>query len=750
MPLKDVEISIENQGVTLTGVSDENGEYRIAGVPVGRCSIYAETFGYEPVFFSSIVVTSGREVVMNIPLREAIQSIGEVDVFAEEEQDRALNSMVSVSSTQLTIESTQRVAAGINDPARTAQSFAGVATSDDEGNELVIRGNSPRGMLWRMEGIEIPNPNHFTDGEGSSGGGVSALSTLVLDNSDFMTGAFPAEYGNALSGVFDLRLRNGNSENREYSAQIGVLGMQLSAEGPFVKGEDASYLVNYRYSTLELLSAAGIDISGGDIVPVFQDLSYKINIPTKSFGRFAIWGLWAKSSAGSTAIEDSSLWVYRSDRFANTENHGINIVGATHFIGIGTKAYLKTTAAFTYNSFSMIEDSVDYNGNHDVIQENVNQYRSFRINSFINHKFDAKNVLRAGATFELPMYDLLSNELNWNTNEMEIIVDDEGSSSIYRGYAQWQHRFSTRWELNLGAHATYFDLNGDFAIEPRAAATWYASDKHMFSAGFGLHSRIEPLSIYLAEVEQGGASYQPNLDLEMTKALHYVVSHKWKVGTNTSLKTELYYQSLYDVPVHAGDTTGVFSALNFSSGTTNLDLVNEGTGMNYGVEMTLDRQFNNGFYYMVTAALFESKYKIPGFELRDTRYSSNYMSSLMIGKEWRLGSNDQNILGANIRTIWRGGYRFIPIDLDQSNQAGYAVLDYDKAYSDRYPDYFRVDLGVSYQQNNEKWSWKLSVNLQNTTNRLNVWGNYYDAERGTIESYYMNGLLPVINYRVDF
>ncbi|NVK03400.1 MAG: TonB-dependent receptor [Flavobacteriia bacterium] len=750
MSVPFVEVTVESGSFNESVIADADGNFTVLAVPVGRVNVHFNVFGFEPVNLQAINVTSGREVILNISMKEAVNTMDEITVVAETNTSRPLNEMTSVSSKQLTIESTQRVAAGINDPARTVQSFAGVATSDDEGNELVIRGNSPRGMLWRMEGVEIPNPNHFSDGEGSSGGGVSALSTMVLDNSDFMTGAFPAEYGNALSGVFDLRLRNGNTSKREYSAQVGVLGLQLSAEGPFSSNSNASYLVNYRYSTLEMLSAVGIDVAGGDIIPVFQDLSYKINVPSRNAGRFSLWGLWAKSSAGYASETDTSLWEFRSDRFAQSENHGLNIVGLSHFIPLGSNTYLKTTGVYAKNSYAVVEDTLDFDANRTVILEDQNVYNTFRINSYVNHKFDARNVIRAGVTYELPNYSLLSRDMNFSTGTMEVVVDDDGQSTAFRSYGLWQHRYSERFEFNVGMHFTYFNLNGDYAIEPRAGMTYNITESHSVSGGFGIHSRIEPISIYLAEVEENGVMIQPNRDLEMTKAAHYILSYQCVMNSSTSLKTELYYQSIYDVPVAADDSTGTFSALNFSSGTTNRDLVNEGTGENYGVEVTLDKRLSQGYYYMITGALFESKYQNPGFEVRNTRFNSNYMASVMAGKEWTLGSNDQNILGANIRTIWRGGYRYIPIDLQASNVKGSAVYNYEEAYTLRHPDYFRVDVGISYQQNNPKWSWRISLNLQNVTNRLNVWGTYYAADKGTIESFYMNGLLPVLNYRVDF
>lgn len=155
--------------------------------------------------------------------------------------------------------------------------YTGVVYAGDSRNDIVIRGNSPMGLLWRLDGVEIPNPNHFA-ALGTTGGAISIINNNLLTNSDFFTGAFPAEYGNATDGVFDLKLRSGNNENREYVFQVGLNGFELGAEGPFSKNAEASYLINYRYSTYALLHAIGIETGEGSSTPFYQDLPFKLDL----------------------------------------------------------------------------------------------------------------------------------------------------------------------------------------------------------------------------------------------------------------------------------------------------------------------------------------------------------------------------------------------------------------------------------------------------------------------------------------
>lgn len=751
-PLPGATVVLLNSNPLVGVTSDHNGHFRFNKVPVGRQSFKISFLGYEDVFLNEVLVASGREVVFNIKMKEALTNINEVKVVANKDRSKALNSMATISAQQITIEETSRVAAGINDPGRTAQSFAGVSAADDENNELVIRGNSPRGMLYRIEGIEIPNPNHFSNGEGGSGGGVCVLSTQVLDNSDFFTGAFPAEYGNALSGVFDLNFRNGNAEKREYALQMGVMGAQVAAEGPFKMGSQASYLVNYRYSTLEMLGKMGIDISGGDIIPVFQDLSYKIYLPTKKAGNFSLWGLSGMSDAGSTPIMDSTLWEYRSDNFGETEKHRLMVNGITHnYIFKNQKTYLRTVAVYSHVQNQVIVDSIGHNYIETKTQHQDFKYGTFSVNSFVNHKFNAQHVIRTGATFHNRSFNVFMDDYDFDEKYLERLVSNSGSTNSVEGYLQWQYRINKKVDLNTGLHATYLALNNDYAIEPRLGLKWKMNETNTLNFGAGLHSRTEPISMYLGEnINEMGDSYYPNKNLKITKAAHLVLGYNWNFAPDFRFKTELYYQYLYDVPVQIDDTTGTVSALNFSSGYTNEPFNNEGTGRNYGVEFTLQKFFSKNYYLLATASLFESKYKMPGYDERNTLFNSKYIYNFVGGKEFKVGKNKQNIIGANIRLIWRGGYRTTPVNLAESVAQNDDIRDYSQAFETKIPDYFRVDIGTSFRKNNPKWSWIVSLDIQNASARSNVWGEYYSTETQQIEAWYMIGFVPVLNYRIEF
>lgn len=290
---------ISNNPVGTT--SDIDGKFQLDNIPTGRQSFVVQYLGYETQKLEELVVTPSKEVVLNIKLKESVAQLNEVIVQASSNGHEALNEMSMISARSMTIEELNRQPANFYDPARMALGFSGVTSAgDDESNEIVVRGNSPAGILWRIEGIEVSNPNHFSEA-GTAGGGISMLSTNAMGTSDFFAGAFPAEFGNALSGVFDIKLRNGNNNTTEAAAQIGLLGLNAAVEGPLKKGYGGSYLINYRYSTLGIIESLGVIESGGGN-PDFQDLSFKVRLPTKKAGTFSLFGL-----GGDFVSEDDSF-----------------------------------------------------------------------------------------------------------------------------------------------------------------------------------------------------------------------------------------------------------------------------------------------------------------------------------------------------------------------------------------------------------------------------------------------------------
>ena len=643
VPVIGATIVVMDTEPLLGAATDVDGNFTIQNVPVGRHTIKISSVGYEEITLSEILVNSAKQNVLNIKLRESIEQISEIVIKAENERGQPINELATVSARSFTVEDAKNYAASVNDPSRAALSFAGVTTGDDENNEIIIRGNSPRNILWRVEGIEVPNPNHFA-GNNGGGGGISILSVNVLDNSDFFTGAFPAEFGNGTSGVFDLKLRKGNSFEREYAVQVGLLGLDFAAEGPFKKNSGkSSYLVNYRYSTLGVLDGLGLVTDFADVIPNFQDLSFKIHMPSEKAGTFSVWGF-----GGLSEQED------KDPLFPSTYGSDLGVGGLNHTIFLGKNTSLETGIIYSYQK---IEDvSQDIPDNEEYRAEFTNQ--EVRAKFQVNHKFNAKLSLRGGFIGAYKSFDALEREIFREQNFVN--VDESGSSSIWQGYLQGQYRITKNLDLNIGAHALYFALNQTNSIEPRAGLKWKITPKSSLSAGYGRHSRVEALSLYFARDLTGvSGEVNPNRNLKLSKADHYVLGYDQSFAKNWHLKLETYYQRLTNVPIAREGVTNpaqlVFSSINLQDSFVNIPLVSEGTGENYGVELTLEKFFTDGWYLLSTLSWFDSEYTARDGIQRDTRFNFDFASTFLAGKEFKLGKSKNNSFGLNIRVLWNGG-----------------------------------------------------------------------------------------------
>lgn len=729
----------------LKGAStDINGSFSIPNVAVGRVNLQVSAIGYEPQILSNIVIESAKETVLNIRLIEAFEMLEQVVVVAREEQGESINEMATVSAKTVTVEETGRYAGSLNDPARSVSAFAGVVGDAEGNNDIVVRGNSPRGILWRLEGIEIPNPNHFAN-EGSTGGPVNTLNATMLSNSDFFSGAFAPEYGNALSGVFDTRFRTGNNQKSERSFSIGVLGTDVTLEGPFSKNYSGSYLVNYRYSTLELMDKAGILDFGG--VPRYQDASFKVNLPTKKYGNFSVFGLGGKSGIKETQeslINDSVTVTGRAD-----VNDALGVIGVNHNFMLNNHSYIHSYISISGTNNQIADEEKDLaTGKYWDYYTQKFSNTTMRASTSYNLRVNRKNALNTGVIYSRMAYNMLST-LNTDNTVPETWIKASGRTDMIQGYGTWKHRMTKDLSFVSGLHYTQLFLNNNYSIEPRVGMKYHLNPKQFVSFGAGLHSKVESISVYMANVE-GQENTFANKDLELTKSVHLVAGFGHQFNANLNFKTEVYYQHLYDVPVE-NNQNSTFSMINQSSSYINIPMVSEGTGDNYGIELTLERYFYKQFYYMITSSLYKSTFTTLDGQKFNSRFDANYASNLVIGKEFDLKSkNNQKTIAVNLKASFIGGNRFTPIDLNQSIIAGEEVRDYSKTYESKLDDILFANLGVTYRVNKKKVTHEVKLDIQNVTNSQAAVGNYYNSESQEIEEYYQLSLIPNLMYILKF
>lgn len=745
-PLPGANVRVAGTSDVLGASTDVDGTFRIPNVPVGRITLVVSFVGYEDRVLPNILVTSGKETVVEIPLKESLIMMDAIVVNGNGDKSEISNEMALTSARAFTVEETKRYAGSWNDPARMVSAYAGVDSDPAGDNFIIVRGNSPKGIQWRLEGIDIPNPNHFSD-EGMTGGQINALNSSMLTNADFYTGAFAPEFGNALSGVFDMKLRKGNNEKREYSVSVGILGTDATVEGPFSKNSDASYLINYRYSTLSMLDGLGlVDFDG---VPKYQDMSFKFHLPTRSLGTFSIFGVGGKSNIKEEEFDDDDE--ERLLEEGNYKSH-MGVVGVTQYLPLGSNTFLQNSVSVSQNGSGYLGFEPDEVARLLMVNDFELKKKTLKGASTLTHKFNARHTVQSGLIYTRNSFDFYSLYLDEETGQYVNELNQEGKADQYQGFVSWKFRPWQSLSVVGGAHIQGFSINNAVAVEPRVSMRWQFAPAQALTAGFGIHGKMETLTNYYAIIpDENGSPEMPNLGLGFTKARHYVVGYENKLSQNLFLKAEAYYQQLYDVPVE-NDPTSSYSLLNQVDGLTDRRLVNRGTGRNMGVELTLERYFADNYYFMITSSLFDSKYKaLDGVE-RNTLFNGQIIGNVLAGKEFHLNtrSSKKKVLGVNTKLTSMGGRRFTPINLEESIARHRTVFYEDRAFSERGDNVFILNLAISYRIDNRRISQELKLDLQNMTNNAATLGYYYDENTGKIKSFDQLPLLPVLFYTVSF
>ncbi len=729
----------------LIGVStDTDGFFKIENVTVGRVNLQVSYVGYERCFISELLVSSGKEIVLNIPIQESVATLKEVVVKHELQKEKPLNSMATLSARTFSVEEAQRFAGGFDDPSRLASSFAGVTPSTVDNNEIVIRGNAAKGILWRLEGTEIPAPNHLA-GLFSGGGIITMFSSNMLANSDFFTGAFPAEYGNALSGVFDINLRTGNYDTREYAIQIGSYGVDFAAEGPFMEGKQATYLFNYRYSTFGILKAFLPQVTG---LPDFTDLSVKLNFPTSKAGTFSLWSINGLGKIAFEPEEDSTRWKTNYDNYHYDIHYDLTASGINHRKVLGKRSYVFSTISFSatryINKNSYLRPSL-----LEIPVSDQNEINSrFVLSSYLNHKFSSRHSNKTG--FKISRiafnYDVEANTDVATKDTVDFFVADKGSSASVQFYSQSKYFINEKLNINAGLHFLFFTLNNTYSIEPRLGVNWKFLPNHTFSFAYGKHSRIEPLRIYLMEVLMPGGWETLNKEVEITKAHHLVLGYDWRINNFTHLKIEPYYQSLYDVPVIPDSS---FSMINYNNEMFfSNQLTNNGTGRNIGIDITFERFLKDGYYYMFTASVFDSRYEGGDNIERNSRYNQNFVCNLLGGKEWKVRKN--NIFSLNGKFTILGGKRYAPVDVEKSTACQFVIYDNSRIYQEQSPTNYYLDISVNYRINRPKCAHAIILQVKNLLMQRDFLGHAYNYETNTVEPYEITIMYPYLSYKIEF
>ncbi|MEO6330191.1 MAG: carboxypeptidase regulatory-like domain-containing protein, partial [Ginsengibacter sp.] len=531
-------IITERNDAVQPGISDSLGNFKLINVPIGRQSIRVSLSGYDETAIRNIEVTSSKEVVLEIKMKERIKKLDEVIVKGGKQKNSALNEAAVVSARQFSVDEALRYAGTRNDPSRMAQNFAGVSGSNDARNDIIIRGNSPAGVLWRMEGIDIPNPNHYST-LGSTGGPVTILNTNTLKNSDFITSAFPAQYGNAVAGVFDLRMRNGNNEKYEFLGQAGFNGFEFGAEGPLKEKTKSSFLINYRYSLVAVIQKFGLDVGTGSATPYYQDINFKLNIPTEKWGTISLFGVGGESHIKFAAVDKDNLYATNDGSLRNRNFRSLTgVTGLTHTYFFNSNTSGKIMLAVSGFDSKYQEDFYNRSKPGETAFYKKNTQVKYSAGYTFNKKFSSKNQLTAGVVADFNKLKLRNDHIPDGDSVLTTFFDTKKNAVLVKGFVNFGHRFSDKFSTNLGVYHQLFTLNNTKSIEPRWNIKYQFRPNQSLSFGAGLHSQSQPLEVYFYETRNAGGENQlTNRELKFVKSVHNVLGYDINISRHLRLKT---------------------------------------------------------------------------------------------------------------------------------------------------------------------------------------------------------------------
>jgi hypothetical protein len=743
-PLAGASVTVVELNNPITAVADSLGNFIIRDVPVGRIKLVSSHVGYLNYTTDYILLNTAKELQLTIEMEENKSLQQNVTVHAARNPKLPVNRYSLAGARSFTAEETQRYAASANDPGRMAIAFPGVQATRDTRSDIIIRGNNPVNMQWRLEGVDIVNPNHFAR-KGSTGGGITILSLAMLDNSDFLTGAMPAEYGDVISGVFDMHLRKGNNLNRENTFKAGMIGIDYATEGPIKKGQ-SSYLANYRYSTLGLLELIGFNLVSERESNTFQDLSFNLAFNNKTnSSQWNVWGMGGISKETYAAIEDVNDWKQYDDYAIYDFRTKMGALGVGNILKLNEKSFLRSSLVYLNQRLTFVDDTLNMQWQASTV--NDERYTNSRLSfaTSYNYKIGASANFKAGAYITNMMYNFRSDKLNFNNQQMETFTDGEGSTLLLQPYLQASIKPGTKWIINPGVHIMHLALNSKTTVDPRLSIQYRINNKQSLTASYGMYSKLLPLGSYFYKQ---GTSY-PNKNLDMIRSNNYVLAYDHLLGNSWRLHTEVYYQQLFKVPL-VNDVNRTYWMLNELDGYAEEALISKGKGNNKGIDVSFEKFFSKGFFMITSFSIFESTFQPLSGKTYDTRFNASTAGSWTGAKEMNLKNNQ--VLQLGWKTIYNGGFRLTPLQAGTAYNTREPVLDESKPFTEKISSYFRTDGRIALRKDKAKNAWQLALDIQNIFGIKNTDGlaRRYDPSVNQWVYEKQSGLVPLLSYQIDF
>jgi hypothetical protein len=728
-PLEGVLVTfVSTQQKTQTTITNADGRFQIELSP-GRYICEVSVLGYEGGR-EEVLGISGRSVTVNFLLTEKPTQLEGVTVSSR--------SVDSDEDVILPIEKVLRMPANFFDPVRMLSSYPNVVSANDQANNIIVKGASPSGLLWRLNGMDIVNPNHLAnagtinDKPTANGGGVNILSAQMLDKTSFYSGHIPSRYGNFTSGVLDMKLREGSTRAKEFTAQASLLGLDFAAEGPLDKAGNSSFLANYRYSTVGLLSKFGVNFGGEAIT--FQDLSFHVRSKVGKSASISFFGLGGLSSNRFNA-RDQSEWEVDKDRFDIFYKSNMGAFGTRYDQRMGSFNF---SAGTTLSSNHQTRDASA--AATSLFSSQSSAYSSSRtlISSFAGVTGMLSDVLSIDAGM-MGNYtsDVLYSEETLPYQPTVVLADGAANYFLLQPYAQLKAQLG-KFSAEVGGRYLTSTLQDDQSVDYRSEFKYQLLPGMSLALTGGRVSQLQQPGVYLSN-GNGSLGFMHKSFAELA---HIYQKEKWKFTTTA------YYHYFDHVPVNSSLR---FSVLNMMDGVAPQNLTSNGTGINKGISLQAERSFLSSFYVLAGGSYYNSSFSYTEGVSDPTRFNGRYSLLTTAGYErGKDGTAAKKAFGIHGRFMWLGGLRETPINEAASRTLNYTVYDPSQPYAQSLKDYYRVDLRLSWRKDKGKYTRTIALDIQNLAGIKNEAYHYFDVFQDKVLTQYQVGIIPVLVYRVDF
>ncbi|ACF12583.1 TonB-dependent receptor plug [Chloroherpeton thalassium ATCC 35110] len=716
---------IEVLGTTLGAIADMNGQFFIEGLQSGTYRLKATAVDYQPIVKSDIAVGSAQSVKLVVEMQIDAYQAGEIVVTATQLFNKAED--VKVSSNELSQEEIRRSPGSAEDVSRMVQALPGVATAADSRNDLIVRGGSPIENFIMIDGIEVPNINHFGT-QGASGGPIGMINVDFLQEVTFSAGGFPVKYGDRLSSIMDIQYRDGDKNKLTGKFDLGLAGAGFIVEGPIQKGK-SSYIVSARKSYLDLLLSS----TGLTAVPNYTNFNLKATYelsPTHKLAVIGLGGIDRIEFKGAEDEDDPSNDHIEYDAWQS-------VIGLSHKWLAGKQTYVQTSLSQNNYHYGIDVDSA---GTSEFSNNSLDSEVLLR--SDLSHRFSPADLFELGLQlcYLRTNNDIFQNSwIDYFSVQHETLHIDKLTEAFKLGfYTQYTKTFYRRFSLTGGLRYDYFNyLNDPHAISPRASLSIDLQQNLKLNFAYGLYRQAVPLIWLIGD--------EANKNLKYIKATHAIAGVEYYPMEDVKVTVEVFNKNYDDYPASVANPQVSYATVGTEYGLLGMEaLESASTGYARGIEFFVQKKLTQTLYGLVNYAYSQIRFKaLDGVE-RPSSFDYRHMFTIMLGYKF---SNTLELSGK-----WRytSGKPYTPVDLEASTALNQLQLDFSKVNAYRFAAYHRLDIRIDKRYEFDGWNLVAFIDFENLYNRKNIDQLQWDEKKKRVDTVYQWSFLPAGGIKVEF